>query len=240
LKTLERIERDSGRAVCFAAPRRICLSAVLVLSACVSLGRGAPVDQHYVLGGRLPWTSAAPARDFSDITIGVRRIQLAAYLETPFVLVRSGPNQVGFSEFHHWGEALGGGITRAVAGYLGDRADFRGIDVAPWPSGETYDFVVQLHMSRFEGVAPADTASSEGEVVMLASWEIIRQSDGDVITRGTTDYREAGWTVGDYAGLVTRLDAGLHLLTDELLASLDEAARSTLTKSVPTSIPPRE
>jgi uncharacterized lipoprotein YmbA len=218
--------------------RLICLGAALVLSGCVSLSRGAPTEQHFVLGGALPWQNAAPARDFTNVTIGMRRLQLAAYLESPFVLVRSGPNQVGFSEFHRWAEGLEGGITRALAGYLGDRADFRGIDVAPWPAGERYDFIVQVHVSRFEGVAPADTAATQGEVVMLANWEVIRQTDGQVLTRGITDYREGGWSVGDYAGLVTQLDAGLHLLTDQILSSLDEA-RATLTKVVPPSMPPK-
>jgi uncharacterized lipoprotein YmbA len=212
--------------------------AAIALSGCFHLGRTTPVEQHYVLGGALPWASAAPPRDFSALTIGMRRLQLAAYLETPFVLVRSGPNQVGFSEFHRWGESLSGGITRALAGYLGDRAGFRGIDVAPWPAGERYDFVVQVHVSRFEGVAPQDTTSTDGEVVMLANWEIIRQADGDVLARGVTDYRKTGWRVGDYAGLVTQLDAGLHRLTDELLASLDEAERTTLSKTIPTSATP--
>jgi uncharacterized lipoprotein YmbA len=215
--------------------RVLSVAGLLVLTGCVSLGRGAPAEQHYVLGGNRPWASAAPERDFSGIKLGVRRLQLAAYLESPFVLVRSGANQVGFSEFHRWAESLGGGINRALSGYLGDRASFQAIDVAPWPTGERYDFVLQVHVLRFEGVAPEDALASDGEVLLKATWEVLQPSSGVVLSRGATDYREGGWRVGDYAGLLTLLDAGLHVLTDEILQSLDEAARTAVALRPPSS-----
>lgn len=65
---------------------------------------------------------------------------------------------------------------------------------------------------------------------MLANWEIIRPPDGEVLTRGTTEYREDGWTVGDYAGLVARLDVGVGELSDNLVAALDEIAASVASK----------
>lgn len=219
--------------------RLISLSAVAVLSGCMSLGRGEPAQQHYVLGGGLPQTSEATTADLPGLTIGVRRLQLAPYLETPFILVRRGPNQIGFSEFHRWGEALSAGINRAVAGYLRERAALRAIDVAPWPAGERYDYVIQLHVLRFEGVSQGEPPAGEGEVALLVNWEIIRQLDGAVLERGTTHYREDGWTVGDYAGLVKLLDAGLHVLTDQLtstIAALDVAR--TVTKAPSASLAP--
>lgn len=223
--------------------RSISLSALVGLAGCVSLGRGQPTQQIYVLGGSPPGKSEAAAQDSSGLTIGVRRLQLAAYLESPFVLVRRGPNQIDFSEFQRWGETLSGGINRAVVGYLGSGASFRGIDVAPWPAGERYDYVIQLHVLRFEGLASEELAAVEGEARVLATWEIIRQLDGAVLRRGTTDYRESGWTVGDYAGLVTLLDAGLHVLTDQILGTLEDLDIK-LARAVPTPpapiIPPRE
>jgi hypothetical protein len=55
---------------------------------------------------------------------------------------------------------------------------------------------------------------------MRVSWEILRQRDGVVLARGATDYREPGWRVGDYAGLVRSLDAGLNVLTEDLASTL--------------------
>jgi uncharacterized lipoprotein YmbA len=196
------------------------LFALTALTGCFSLSREEPRQQHYVLGGSALQETGPPAERLAGLTIGLRPLRLAAYLETLLIVVRQGPHQIRFSEFHRWGEDLGGGINRAVAGYLTARAPFQGVDVVPWPPQTQHDYLIQLHLLRFEGVAPEEPAASEGEVHLLATWEIIRQPDGAVLARGTTDYRERGWTVGDYAGLVTLLDAGVRVLSDDLITSL--------------------
>jgi len=202
------------------ATRLILLSTLLVAGGCFSLGRGAQIQQQYVLGGGLPQQGGAVSGELAGLTIGVRRLQLAAYLEAPFLLVRRGPNELTFSEFHRWGEGVAEGINRTVAAHLGARTALRGIDVAPWPAGERYDYVIQLHVSRFEGSADADPLTLLGEAQMSARWEIIRQTDGAVLTRGATEYRQDGWRVGDYGALVSMLDEGLHRLTDDLVRGL--------------------
>jgi uncharacterized lipoprotein YmbA len=189
------------------------------LTGCFSLGRGEPMQQHFVLGGAAQQENAAASRDLVGLAIGMRRLQIAPYLETPLIVVRRGPHQIGFSEFHRWGERLDGGINQAVAGYLATRAAFRGVDVAPWPVREQYDYIVQLHVLRFEGMAPEDEAATRGEAHVLATWEILRQ-DGAVLARGTTDYRDRNWRVGDFPGLVASLDRGLSELSDDLMRSI--------------------
>ncbi len=166
----------------------------------------------------------APHPRLAGLAIGVRRLQLASYLESTSIAVRRGPQAITLSEFHRWGEPLPGGITRAVAAYLTAGAPFRAVDLAPWPLREKYDYLIQLHVLHFEGVAPADPAAREGEAHLLARWEIIRQGDGAVLARGTTNYRKEGWRVGDYAGLVTLLDTGVHVLSNDLMASLEKLA----------------
>ena len=68
---------------------------------------------------------------------------------------------------------------------------------------------------------PEEPTATEGEAYLAATWEIIRPDDGVVLARGTTDYRAGGWTIGDYGGLVTLLDAGLRELADDLIAGLE-------------------
>ncbi len=202
------------------AIRLMSLLGLTLLTGCFALGRTEPPQRHYVLGGTLAEQSEPPAGDLAGLTIGVRRLRLASYLDPPFLVVREGPQEISYAEYHRWGEQLGGGINRAVAGYLAARAPFQVIDVAPFPVREEYDYLVQLHVERFEGLAPEQPAGLEGEVQMLATGEIIRQLDGTVLARGTTAYKEPGWTVGDYAGLVRSLDAGLNRLSQDVAAGL--------------------
>ncbi len=208
------------------AVRATCLLSVcglIGLTGCFSLSRTAPPQRHYVLGGTALQENEPPL-ELAGLKIGVRRLRLASYLEAPFLVVRRGAHQVGYSEFHRWGEQLDGGINRAVAGYLAAQAPFGGVDVAPWPPQEEYDYLIQLHVLRFEGLAPEEPSAVEGEVQMLATWEIIRQRDGVVLARGTTDFRQGGWRQGDYASLVAILDAGLNVLSGDLVSSLSELA----------------
>lgn len=207
--------------------RPIGLCGLVVLAGC-SLSRGAPPEQHFVLGGGPVQETAAAAapRNLQGLAIGVRRLQLASYLESTSVVVRRGDRaqELSLSDFHHWAEPLGDGVNRAVAGYLTAGAPFRVVDLAPWPPRAEHDYLIQLHVLRFEGVAPEDPAGTEGEAHVLATWEIVRPADGRVLARGTTDYRKGGWRVGDYAGLVALLDAGVYTLSNDLMTSLEGLA----------------
>lgn len=191
---------------------------MLGMTGCFSLGRNPPVDRHYVLGGGLQSDSASP--DSAALTIGLRQVQLASYLATPLIVVRHGAHRITFSEFNRWGEDLDGGIARAVAANLTARPSVQRVDVVPWPVRERYDFLIQIHVSRFEGALPEESTATEGEVHVLAAWEIMRQQDGAMLAEGTTDFRGRGWRVDDYAGLLTLLDRGLNVLTDDLAICL--------------------
>jgi uncharacterized lipoprotein YmbA len=198
------------------------LAALVGLSGCFSLGRTEPPQRTYVLGGTAAANVEASTPGLSGITVGVRRLRLASYLDPLLLVVRQGENRVSYSEFHRWGEHLGEGINRAVAGYLDQRGSFATIDVAPWEPRARYDYVVQLHVERFEGVAPEGAADGVGEAHLLASWEILRHGDGEVLARGTTDHRAPGWRVGDHSDLVRLLDASLDVMSSDLARSLGE------------------
>jgi uncharacterized protein len=205
------------------AIRLIVPLSLLALTGCFSLGRGEPPQRHYVLGaGMHPADAAtpAPAGDVPGIAIGLRQPRLAQYLETPFMVIRRGVNQIELSEFHRWGETLEQGINRTVAGYLAANKPVGRVEFAPWPPRTHLDYVIQLHVLRFEGSVPDDAAATEGEALVQATWEILRGEDGVVLTRGTTEYRQGGWSLEDYDSLVSLLQEGLSVLAHELATGL--------------------
>ena len=196
-----------------------CIGALASVAGCFSLARTEPLLENYVLGAAASLPSGvAPAVRF-DLAIGIRRLKLASYLDSPFIVVRRGPNQVEFAEFRRWGEPVEAGINRVVAAALRGRG-VREVAVAPWPARARYLYVIQLDVLRFEGLASADPDSAEGGVLLLATWEISRAVDGLALAGGTTHYRRQGWRVGDYPGLVTLLDEGLGVLADDLTDAL--------------------
>jgi uncharacterized lipoprotein YmbA len=232
------------------ATRLLVFAAILSTGGCFSLSRGAPPPQHYVLGTgaataadrlaaerlaaeRVAADRAAAAAAGADRAtvaagppvVGLRLPRLADYLSTPFIVVRRGDHQVEFTEYHRWGEDLGSAINRTVAGLLAERAPAHRVVTAPWPGGTPPAQVIQLQVLRFEGTAPETPERTTGEGAtgqahLLATWEILRASDGALLARGTTEVREDGWIVGDFGGLVRLLDRGLRRLADDLALNL--------------------
>jgi hypothetical protein len=202
------------------------ICVLLTASGCFSLGRRTPPLEEYVLGQGPTAAAAKPPRDDRGVTIGLRRLDLAPYLSTTAIVTRRG-SRIVTSGFRRWGEDPSAGIMRAVAVSLGAAPTIQSVDVAPWPVQAPHDYLIQLHVSHLEGVTAEDLTATEGEVHVTASWEIIRPQDGTLVARGETDRRETGWKVGDYAGLVTRIDKGLTGLASDLTACLGRIAPVT-------------
>jgi len=223
----------------------ILITAIFLLSGCFSLSRDAPPQQHYVLGGGVSDPRDAPGlvvradEEAAPTLVGLRPPRMADYLANPYLVVRYGTHRIEFSEFHRWGEELGRGINGTLALLLGEEASgFRAV-AAPWPTGAMPEYLVQLQVLRFEGVVPEDAGATgsggrsperddplpaNGSSHLRVAWEIIRPRDGATVARGTTDVLEDGWTPGDHAGLVRRLDAALVTLAGDLGEALARVA----------------
>lgn len=202
--------------------RLFLLFALAGLTGCFSLGRDAPVEKYYVLGGSATQESVVPTDRLSGMRVGLRQLQLAEYLESPLIVVRQGPHRVDYSEFNRWGGTVSSSVNRAVAGYLKVLAPLDAVDVAPWAPRATHDYLIQIHLLHLEGLAAEEPTDLDGGAHVRASWEIISPQNGAVLRRGTTDYRDDGWVVGDYAGLVDLLNAGLWELSHDLVGALEE------------------
>jgi uncharacterized lipoprotein YmbA len=198
--------------------------ALAALPGCVSLGRDSPPLEEYVIGGARTADALAPIPGLDGVAVGLRRLDLAPYIATPAIVVRRGEREIVTSDYHRWAEEPASGISRAVAGHLADAGSFRAVDVAPWPVRSRYDYLVQLHVTRFEGVVAGDTGAARGAAHVRAAWEIIRQEDETVLARGISEHREDGWSVGDFADLVALLDRGLVVVSRDLATAIGSLA----------------
>jgi uncharacterized lipoprotein YmbA len=210
--------------------RRTCVLLLLIglvgllAAGCVRLLEPRPSNtRYYLLGSHLATdTTANTATD--GLRIGLRKPRLAEYLDTPTLAVRRGPNEVNFSEFHRWGEDLGVSLNRVVALNLERQPGIQSTEVVPWPRGTSFDYVVQLHILRFEGVGPAppgpdadgDTPPPRGHSQTTVAWTVLTPDSDDVIARGWTRDRRGDWPVTDHADLVAKLDASLVVLAEDI------------------------
>jgi len=208
--------------------------ATIATAGCFRLARSSPPVERFVLGGLRAAPESSQDRsagaDTAGLSIGLRRIDLAPYLSTLAIVVRRADNEILTTGFHRWAESPSAGLNRAVSGYVSAAPGIRSVDVAPWRMRTEQDFIVQLHVLRLEGVM---TDAQQGEGHLLARWEILRPADGALLARGATDHRAPGWTVTDYAGLVSRLDEGLVVLARDLTDCLVRVRMLARIDSVP-------
>lgn len=200
--------------------RFFAFAALLALAGCFRLSRDAPRVKYFVLSGAATAASSRPPStpDTAGIALGLRRLDLASYLSRPAIVMRRGANEIVVSDFHRWGEELAEGINRVVAAHLASEPLVRVVDVAPWAARARHDYLVQLHVFRFEGAT--DSAATEGRSHLTAGWDIIRPVDGRVLVRGSTDAFGAPWRIGDYAALVSGLDAALSSMARDIRGCL--------------------
>ncbi|MEZ4700299.1 MAG: PqiC family protein [Rhodothermales bacterium] len=207
------------------------LTLLLALTGCVNLDPPANPTRYYVLGRtELGQKQRTETPTLGGYRIGIRRAQVAEYLDTPLIVTRLGTNEVAFAEYHRWGEDVGRGIERALATYLIADPSVRRADVVPWPAGVTPAYVVQINVERFEGEAVGQDGDAKnpyaalGYARFLATWEILDEDDL-LLRRGTIDFTQDKWLVGNHQQLVTFLDLGVEQLSKDLLRAIRELAR---------------
>jgi len=224
--------------------RIIAVLAVAALAAgCVDLEPRQSNMRYYVLAGENPPpadTATSPEDEAAGLAIGLRRLRIASYLDTPTIVTRMGPHEVHFAEFHRWGEDLPRAINRSVARHLTMHDGIARVDVVPWPERTEHAYVVQIHVFRFEGEAPPPPPGEEvdpderglrrvgepGTVHVVATWEVVDPDTETVVVQGRTEEALEDWTVGDYGTLVQRLDESLRALATDIGVAVERVEAS--------------
>ena len=202
----------------------------LSVTGCVRLLEPRKGDATYYLLSEGPTTDAPPADTTgkTGLKVGVRQPRMASYLDATRMVTRRGPHEIQFSEFHRWGEDLNRGISRTVALNLQAQPGLQAVEVVPWSQGATFDYILELHVLRFEGVGPPvdptvdeDAPPPEGHSQMVVQWSLLRPGDETVLAREVTRHQEPNWPVNNYGALVSRLGASLDVLVEDIKARLD-------------------
>ncbi len=204
----------------------------LSVAGCVRLLEPRKSDATYYL---LDSTRAADtlSADTAGVAVGLRQPRMASYLDATRIVSRRGSNRIQFAEFHRWGEDLTQGIGRTVALALEVQSSIQSVDVVPWQTGVTFDYVLQLHVLSFEGVGPPppgpdaddDAPVPKGESRMAVQWKILDSETDTVLTRGFTRHRIEGWRVNNYEALVSNLSTSLDVLAGDIGTRLEALGR---------------
>lgn len=162
--------------------------------------------------------------DTTGLTLGLRRVELASYLDDTRIVTRHGSNTVQFSDRRRWGEDLHRALNRVVALNLEATDHVQSVNAVPWPKNTAFDYVVQLRVLRFEGIGPRppgpdaddDVPIPRGHSQMVVRWTIVDPDGETTRAKGLTRHREDNWPVTDFADLAAKLDTSLVVLSNDL------------------------
>lgn len=204
--------------------------SVLGLLSAVVLGAGgcsllpppkADPTRYYVLTG-LPVAEELAPKVEGAVVLGVKRIEIASYLNGKDMVVRESSNEIAYNSFSRWAEPLTASIGRAVAGRLASSPKVTRVYAQPFPFEVERDYDVSVRVVRCEGERKAD-----GELVasFSALVEVTEaKAGGAVVLRKLFTAPEAKWDGKDFGALAAALSDSVAALGAEVVAALPAQA----------------
>jgi uncharacterized lipoprotein YmbA len=190
-------------------PMRTATVTVLALLCTIAVAGCAtsPRTDFYTLSRVAQGTGAAPA----DYAVAVGPVTVPATVDRPQMVVRKGPSQLSYEEYHQWGAPLQDEIGRVVAGNLSTLLGTPRVAVFPRHTVEGARYRVAVDVVAF------DTTPGEG-AALDALWSVRSTKDG-AVRGGRTTVSEAAKD-GGYASLVAAHDRALGKLSGDIAAAI--------------------
>lgn len=182
------------------------LAALSFLTGCNILPEPQPDRaRYYVLDARAA-NEAAPS---AAVRLGLRPIEVPAYLKEKAIATRAGDNEVRYAAEAFWAEPLEAGLARVVRERLASRV---AVVPYPFPAQLARDYDVTVRVLAAEGGADG--------LHFRAVIEVARVGDTvALVARREFTAAPAAWG-GDYGRLARELGVAAGALADEIVASL--------------------
>lgn len=201
---------------CFRA-RAIVLLLCLSASGCSVLQPHADPTRFYMLTTRQAPPVTVDRGQRKRWKIGLRPIDVPAYLRSNAMVVRTQVNEVTFAEFECWAEPLDQGIARAIKDALSYAANVGSVTLNSFGS-DTLDYQVAIRILACESVRAPDGSSS---IRFSMSWEVRSVAANSAVTkRGIFTAPSAPWDGKDYGQFAQRISDAITSAGEALAAAL--------------------
>ena len=184
----------------------------LLLMTFMACASNAP-SRFYVLSS-LTGTGGEPetASDKRQVTIGVRPVELPAYLDRQQIVTRVSANELHLAGFDEWAEPLGDNLTRVLMENLSILLPTDSFIILHTRGPEPADYQVQVEVIRFDG-------SLAGHASLLARWTILREDDKKIFLTRKSAFKEAAGGPG-YKALVAAQSRTVEALSREIAGAI--------------------
>jgi ABC-type uncharacterized transport system auxiliary subunit len=176
--------------------------------------------RHYVLAA--PSVDAlAPATARGSLTVGLRIVRVAPYLDGKAMIVRIGDNEIDYRDYARWAEPLSVGVGRVLQARLLAAERVGRVLPQPYPFDVARDVDVAVTVERAEGQVRADGVSTVSFRCLIELTRAIEGAGtGEVLVREVFNAPEVAWTEGDHAALARALGEAAASLAERVVALL--------------------
>jgi uncharacterized protein len=201
---------------------RVTMAAgVLLMAAGCSLVPPPKTDptRYYVLTTGQQSDAARPAKVDGALVLGVKRIEIAPYLNGKDMVVREGGNEIVYQSFARWAEPLTTSIGRTVAGRLARAETVERVYAQPFPFEVERDYDVSIRVFRCEGEHKDD---GSGAVACFSALVEVTESKpgGAILLRKVFTAPEAEWDGENFGALASALSEAVAALGTEIVTAL--------------------
>jgi uncharacterized lipoprotein YmbA len=151
------------------------------------------------------------------VRLGIKNVELAAYLKTRSLVVRNGPNELLMDDFQRWAEPLGDGIARVLRARLLADPAVGSASLQPFAFEAERDYDVAINVLHCEGDTTGDRSFASFAAVIEIS---TAGPDPRVVARKLFTAPETPWNGKDFGQLAGALSADIDALGREIVASL--------------------
>jgi uncharacterized lipoprotein YmbA len=161
--------------------------------------------------------------EFKRWNVGLRPVEVAAYLRSQAMVVRTGTNELHFAEFNRWAEPLGQGIGRVIKETLSSARNVASV-ASNSRGADTLDYEVTIRILACEGVRVGTGTSS---IRFAAKWEVRSAGTNTTATpSGMFTADPAAWNGKDYGQLAEQLSEAIARAGEAIAAALPMEART--------------
>lgn len=203
-----------------AGPLKIVLCALLLASAsgCALMRPVQGNTRFYVLTAGQPKVRqhASAKEDPALCLVQVQPVELAAYLRTKEIVIRTGPNEVAFTHAHKWGESLDEGIRRVLAEDLRGSPLIEAVSTDDSTTAGAERYVLSVDVLACEGTLNGTRGSARLRVL----WRLSDRR-GQIVD-GEFQLKPPAWNGQDYGALAKDLSQGIEDLAQVLIEKLSK------------------
>ena len=195
----------------------LCAFAFYALSGCALLHPQADPTRFYVLNVQSAPPTRAAEGEFKRWKVGLKPVELPAYLRSKAMVVRTGTNEIHFADFDRWAEPLDQGISRVMKETLSSARNVESVTLNSH-GNEALDYEVVIRILACEGVR---LGNGNGSIRFAVTWDARSVGTSSTVTsRGIFTAHQGAWNGKDYGQLAERLSEAIAAASRALAADL--------------------